>query len=407
MTLLDDLYKKEIWEDFFNEKVNRNQLNYYQEKQLASFINEERYLNIDINNLSYPKKIIISKMETVKKRIVYSFNNDENHMLSLLAHLLYKYDDLLSDRCYSFRTNKSAKTAFDDIKKIKHLNDKYVLKIDIHNYFNSIDVDILLEMLDGLIDDKPLLSFMHYLLKQDKCYYNEKLIEENRGAMAGVPLANFFANIYLLDLDNYFKENKIEYFRYSDDIIIFFDNLEDLNKYHEVLKEKIKEKHLTFNEDKLLIRNPKEEWEFLGFKYHDGVIDLSDGAIKKLKAKISRKARSLYRWRNRKKVDYDRAATVMIKTFDNKLYNLSDRNDFTWTRFYFPVLTSDKGLKIIDEYMLEHLRYLYSGRHYKGNYKITYESLKQLGYTPLVAEYYNYKKELKLLKKNKEKDSKI
>ena len=51
------------------------------------------------------------------------------------------------------------------------------------------------------------------------------------------------------------------------------------------------------------------------------------------------------------------------------------------------------GLKQIDEYMQKYLRYLYSGRHYKGNYRISYEKLKSLGYTPLVNEYYNWKKE--------------
>ena len=43
--------------------------------------------------------------------------------------------------------------------------------------------------------------------------------------------------------------------------------------------------------------------------------------------------------------------------------------------------------------MVMYLRYLYSGRHTKSNYRITYDHLKQLGYTPLVAEYYRWKEE--------------
>ena len=52
-----------------------------------------------------------------------------------------------------------------------------------------------------------------------------------------------------------------------------------------------------------------------------------------------------------------------------------------------------EGFRIIDDYMQEYLRYLYSGRHYKGNYKITYEMLKKIGYRNLVNEYYKYIKE--------------
>ncbi|MBQ1303825.1 MAG: hypothetical protein IIY51_02855, partial [Erysipelotrichaceae bacterium] len=51
------------------------------------------------------------------------------------------------------------------------------------------------------------------------------------------------------------------------------------------------------------------------------------------------------------------------------------------------------GLHQIDETMLEYLRYLYSGRHYKGNYRVSYEDMKKLGYTSLVAEFYNWKRE--------------
>ena len=39
--------------------------------------------------------------------------------------------------------------------------------------------------------------------------------------MAGVPLASFFANVYLGELDRIFEKKGIPYLRYSDDIIIF------------------------------------------------------------------------------------------------------------------------------------------------------------------------------------------
>ena len=112
-----------------------------------------------------------------------------------------------------------------------------------------------------------------------------------------------------------------------------------------------------------------------------------------MKSKIRRKAHKLYLWRKKNHADYDRAAKAMIRSFDRLFYDLSGSGDFTWTRFYFPLITSSKGLHKIDEYMVMYLRYLYSGRHTKANYRITYDHLKQLGYTPLVAEYYRWKEE--------------
>ena len=42
--------------------------------------------------------------------------------------------------------------------------------------------------------------------------------------------------------------------------------------------------------------------------------------------------------------------------------------------------------------MQEYIRYTVTGRHYKGNYRITYEQLKKWGYRSLVNEFYRKKK---------------
>ncbi len=399
-SILGKLSSEQEWRNFLEYKKEKAQLSKKEQKELESFIEEKRYASIAKDlKFSYPEKREISKLGSSKKRIVYSYAGDETLVLKLLAWELYKYDDKIADNCYSFRRNRTAKTAFDSIMSIKGLDEKYVLKLDIHDYFNSIDTDILMEMLKEIIDDDgQLLDFLRYILFQDRCFWNGELIEEKRGAMAGVPLASFFANVYLKDLDLFFMGNMIPYYRYSDDIIVFFDSEEALEEGFAYIRDHIEEKKLTLNMDKYKVSLPKESWEFLGFFYREGKIDLADATIEKMKGKIRRKARKVYRWRQKKGASFEKAAKAMINSFDRKFYDLSGTNDFTWTRFYFPVITSTEGLKEIDGYMQKYLRYLYSGRHYKGNYKVSYEELKKLGYTPLTAEYYKWKKENDMLK---------
>ena len=395
MTLLDELSKKEVWLSFHAYKKERNQLTVREDRQLKVFIEQERYLKITaFFSFDYPVKKIISKMNSSKKRTVYCYSEDETWVLKLLAFLLYRYDDKIADNCYSFRQNITARTAFDDIRKIEDLDNLLVLKLDIHDYFNSIDTDILHEILDAIInDDEPLLNFMSQLIRQDKCYFHNELISEKRGAMAGVPIASFLANIYLKDLDEYFLYNGIPYFRYSDDIIMFFKDEKERDSVYRDIITQLKDKKLELNIQKLKFYHQHDKWEYLGFCYHDGSIDLSDATVQKMKDKIRRKAHSLYRWRKHKNADYDLTAVKMIRSFDYKFYDLNGNNEFTWTRFYFPVITKTDGLKEVDAYMVKYLRYLYSGRHYKGNYAITYDHLKKLGYTSLVNEYYHWKKD--------------
>jgi len=69
------------------------------------------------------------------------------------------------------------------------------------------------------------------------------------------------------------------------------------------------------------------------------------------------------------------------------------RKEFSWSRWFFPNLTVDTGLKTVDAYLQEYIRYTITGRHYKGNYRIRYKTLKEWGYRNLVHEYYASQKD--------------
>lgn len=400
MSMLHELQDKSVWEAFLQSKTERQHLSEKQQAEWTAFIAEENYRAVTdkITEPDYvfapPAKIAVNKSGTKKKRIVYSYEETESMVLKLIAHLLYRYDEKINPRCFSFRRNSSAKEAITQILKIKNLNEKYCLKMDISNYFNSIPVENLVEVLAQVIDDdEMLLQFLIRLLSDGRAYEDGKLVCEERGAMAGIPIAPFFANVYLCSVDSEFERRGIDYFRYSDDILMFADSRERLQEYEKLLRELIAEKGLMVNPEKVSVSNPGEAWEFLGFCYRDGQIDLSQITIRKMKAKIRRKAHALYRRRVRRNQDFSYAAKALLKTFNKKYYDESEENRFTWSRWFFPVLTTDEGLKELDAYLIQYLRYLYKGRHYKGNYKVTYEQIKELGFRSLVHEYYKGKEE--------------
>ena len=110
-----------------------------------------------------------------------------------------------------------------------------------------------------------------------------------------------------------------------------------------------------------------------------------------MKARIKRKAATLLRRKNKNGTDGDKTAKTMIRIFERKFFGETEKHDFTWSRWYFPVLTTDKGLHELDEYLIQNIRYLYTGRHYKGNYRITYEHIRSLGFRSLVGEYYKFR----------------
>ena len=146
MDILTKLASAEQWEAFYEYKATSGHLSQRQLQQLLEFIEQKRYLPVvqDIiqgKTFPPPKRKAISKMHSTKKRIVYTYDRDENQVLKLMTYLLLrKYDHLFSPNLYSFRSHRSAKDAIRDLIKTPALGSLWTYKADVSDYFNSINI---------------------------------------------------------------------------------------------------------------------------------------------------------------------------------------------------------------------------------------------------------------------------
>ena len=398
-SLLYNILKQDVWLEYLKFKRSQTSSIEVECEELEKYINEKGYFSIAENILngtyefSIPKKHLINKLNKQEKRVVYSFNKDEMLILKLISYLISKYyDEKYCSNCYSFRKSVGVKQAFYKIVHTSGINDMCGYKIDIHNYFNSVDVNILLPKLKKFFNEDELLyNFLEKILLDNRADLNRNIIYEKKGIMAGVPISSFLANIYLLDVDEYFYNKNVLYARYSDDIIIFSDK-SNINELANILDNKILDLNLELNAKKRKYIEAGQKWEFLGFSYYLGKIDLSDSAKDKMKGKIRRAARKIRRWKIKKNVDNSKAISVMNNKFNKKFYYNTTENELTWAKWYFGIINTDNGLKEIDKYMQQYLRYIVTGKFGKKNFDITYEFLKDNNYKPLVSAYYNRNK---------------
>ena len=398
MSILDLLSSRESWNRFLEHKKSSDYFPKNEEKRLTEFIEREEYLEIckKIQNnepFCIPSLVQINKKSTKKKRMVFIFPYRERYVLKHLAFLLHKYDYLFCDNLYSFRQNTCVKDATSFLVKRTAKRELYSYKVDIHDYFNSVDADKMVLLLrERIQDDDRLIDFLEGILKEPYAKHKGEIITVKKGIMAGVPFSGFLANVYLSDLDKWFYEQKILYARYSDDIIVFGKTKEEIKEYELKIKEMLELSHLEVNEKKEFHTEPQEKWEFLGFQIDGGIIDISPVSLSKIKAKIRRKAHALVRWRKRHDHDPRFAVRALIKRFNKKFFDNDSEHELTWCKWYFPTINTPKSLHIIDKYMVESLRYVNTGKHTKSNYNLRYKELKELGYLSLVNLYYKYKK---------------
>ena len=394
MSIIDLLDDKNIWEDFLSYKQDKGHLTKRDEDSLRVLMESEGYFSVArlIKQgipLPPPQKILLNKLGTEKKRTVYCFDDEVMWTIKLLAWLLYRFDDKQPNGCYSFRRNYGAHRAFADIARTPGINGLWCCKLDISNYFNSIDVSKLLPVIRELLaEDTALCDFFELFLTADAAFFGDVLLTEKRGVMAGTPTAPFLANLYLRKLDFWFIERGGPYARYSDDIIFFASSKDELLDCRKQALRIIEEHGLEINQKKAYIAAPGEAWEFLGMSYQAGVIDLSEATKAKLKGKIRRKARALRRWMIRKDASPERAQRAFIRSFNRKFYDSHNTNDLTWARWFFPLLTTSDSIHEIDHYLQQYVRYISTGRFNAANYRFDYQDIKRLGYRSLVHEYY-------------------
>lgn len=400
MSLLDKLSDEKVWIDFYERKVDPDFFRISDAKELFQYVRQKRYLPIverikSGKGLSIPMKKRIAKSGSSKKRIVYSLPEDEAMVLKLLTWMMIrKYDVCLPENLYSFRPHYGAKDALRKLVSMPDISEYYSYKLDVRNYFNSIDIDLLLPQLKLLFaDDEPLYDFIASQLSDPRVMDEGVLIEERKGVMAGMSYAVFLANVYLTQLDRKFAAIPgLIYCRYSDDIILFSKDKLQLDEAKNQLQEMIKEFNLNINHEKEVETAPSQKWTFLGFECDGKDIDVCKVSVQKLKAKMRRKARALRRWAEVNGKDGWMAARAFIKHFNKKLYTCDDRSEINWSLWYFPLITTDKSLKVIDHYIQDCIRYIVTGSRSRSRFAFRYEQMKELGLKTLVNGWYYYHK---------------
>lgn len=395
MSMLDLLTDPALWQEFYHYKEADGHMNKRDLASLREWIDRGSYLPVAESiragaPFPHPCRKELSKLGSDKKRVVYTYPEDENRVLKLLTFLLQrKYDPLFARNLYSFRPRKGVRDAILRLIRTKGIGEMWSYKVDIRNYFNSVPVERLLPVLENTLKSDPALyRFLAQLLTDPYALSNGVPIRDEKGIMAGSPVSAFLANLYLSHMDHHFENTGVLYARYSDDIILFANTAEELERHTAAVAEFLSEAGLTVNPTKEVRTAPGQPWTFLGICCKDGTVDVSPISVKKLKAKMRRKTRALARWAARKGVDGEQAAKAFIRVFHRKLFEDGSEHELNWTRWYFPLISTADSLREIDAYRQRCIRYLATGSNTKAAYWFRYEDMKRLGYVSLVHRYY-------------------
>lgn len=370
-------------------------------KQMEDYLNSPAY-EADIRRLmagdyylSIPEKKRIPKRYTNRKRTVYRFEDNEMTLLRMMAFCLHDYEDLFPKEVYSFKKGISARNFIYKICADQRFQEMYIAKTDIIEYGNSIDAKILISFLEKHLKDRDAqaLAFFCWLLSRQTFKMDGIVMKGDTSALPGIPIHNFFTNLYLVETDRFLIPRCEAYARYSDDIIMYSCTKKEAEDNLSELFEQMKRLHLTphAEENKTKVFEPGESYDYLGISFAGGQIDIAGSSLKKLKRKMRIRAKRIGLDKEKRYATAEEKAKHLIRLNHNTFYGKPGSSDLSWSQWAFPVITKTDGLHELDLYNQHCIRYVLTGKWSDSQYRIPYQELKQLGYDSLVRAYYAQK----------------
>lgn len=254
------------WQEFLSGKKMRKDVLHFGRNLMSNIIllHEDlangiyRHSNYHAFNVSDPKPRNIHKA-SVRDR--------------LLHHALYRelypfFDRTFISTSFSCRRYKGMHRALDQFRAYSHKASKnktrtvWVLKCDIRKFFASVDQVALLNILDGYIEDKRIISLLSEIIRS---FHST---ENDRGLPLGNLTSQLLVNVYMNEFDQFVKHKlKAKYYiRYADDFVFLSDDkawLESiLPRVAAFLGERLK---LSLHPDKVFIRTLASGVDFLGW----------------------------------------------------------------------------------------------------------------------------------------------
>lgn len=234
----------------------------------------------------------------------------------MVLEAIYEQDFL--DCSYGFRSGRSAHQALEAVRgATMPVGGGWVLEVDIAAFFDTLDPEVLQEIVRRRVRDGVLLRMIGKWLnagvqEQGSITYSEL------GTPQGGVISPLLANVYLNEvMDQWFAKQvrprmrgRCRLVRYADDMVLAFEREDDARRVLEVLPKRLGRYGLKLHPDKTRVvdfRRPgrgmppgrkPQTFDFLGFTHYWGKTRRGANAVKQKTAKdrFSRSLRRIRQW---------------------------------------------------------------------------------------------------------------
>lgn len=283
-TRLDDRLSYELLEKAHNRaakgKRNRRDVLQFEANRASNLF---RILDVLIEGSYLPSAYWKFKVYDPKERLILALPYPDRiiHQWYIEEFIKPYYMKRFISDSYACIPGKGLHRAVDKIQEYMQRMDAdtghfYIIKMDISKFFYNIDLVILFDILQNVIRDAKLLELTRTIIFDDG---------EHDGLPIGNYVSQYFANIYLNELDQFCKHclGIHRYVRYMDDFIALAPSRSIAKEWYEAVDQFV-------NENLHLPLNPKSTyypgWQgvnFVGYVIHEDFRLIRDRSKQKIR----------------------------------------------------------------------------------------------------------------------------
>jgi group II intron reverse transcriptase/maturase/CRISPR-associated endonuclease Cas1 len=226
------------------------------------------------------RRIYIEKPEGGMRGLGVACVRDRVVQTTCLMLLEPFFEPDFSNYSFAYRPRRNAHHALNVLRSRIKTGYEWVITADIKKCFDSIDHNVLLDLLARKISDSDLLVLIKHWLDVDILEFGA-LMPTIVGVPQGESLSPLFSNIYLDKLDKHFENLGYQFVRYADDILVQTKTKQEAERALLVMQNFLMEPlHLEIKESKTNIAFVGEGIEFLGFRIDKDGLSIRDKKIK-------------------------------------------------------------------------------------------------------------------------------
>jgi len=280
---------------------------------------------------------------------------------AILYVLQPRFDPTFSEHSYGFRPGRNAHQAVREAQRAIQEGRRWMVDVDIEQFFDRVNHDVLMGRLAKRIADKRLLGLIRRYLEAGIMAHGV-VIERYEGTPQGGPLSPLLANVLLDEVDKELERRGHAFVRYADDCNVYVRSRRAGERVLQTLRRQYAKLRLRLNEDKSTVAKPQSR-KLLGYSFW-----YAKGGV--VKRRVAPKAL---------KVMKDRIRQITSRSGGRSLEAVAGelREYLTGWREYFRFVETPGIFRGLDEWIRHRLRALQLKQWKRG--RTAYRELRARG----------------------------